>query len=67
MKGMIFMAKGEGKLDQIKGNVKEAAGKAVDDKKAEHEGKADQLAGKAKDAVDSASKKTKDQIDNLSE
>lgn len=67
MKGMIFMAKGEGKLDQIKGNVKEAAGKAVDDKKAENEGKADQVAGKAKDAVDNASKKTKDQIDKLSE
>ena len=67
MKGIIFMAKGEGKLDQIKGNVKEAAGKAVDDKKTENECKADQVAGKAKDAVDNASKKTKDQIDKLSE
>lgn len=37
--------------NDIKGNVKEAAGKAIDDKYLEAEGKADQLKAKAQDFV----------------
>ena len=37
-----------GKMDQVKGRVKEAAGALTDDNKLRREGKVDQAAGKAK-------------------
>jgi uncharacterized protein YjbJ (UPF0337 family) len=41
----------KGSAEQIKGTVKEAAGKTFGDKKLETEGKADKVAGKAQNAV----------------
>ena len=41
----------KGSMEQAKGKVKEAAGKATGDAKLEGEGKADQLAGKVRNAV----------------
>ena len=42
--------KAQNKTDQIKGKVKEAAGKAVGNEKLEAEGKADQTKGDVKQA-----------------
>jgi len=41
-----------GTADNIKGNVKEAAGDLTGDDELKAEGKTDQLAGKAKDAAE---------------
>ncbi len=41
----------KGSAEQVKGTVKEAAGKAFGDKKLETEGKADKVAGKALNAI----------------
>jgi uncharacterized protein YjbJ (UPF0337 family) len=41
----------KGSAEQIKGTVKEAAGKALGDKKLETEGKTDKAAGKVQNAV----------------
>jgi uncharacterized protein YjbJ (UPF0337 family) len=49
-------------LDDAKGQVKEKAGQATDDKDLENEGKIDQATGKVKDAVGDASDKVKDTV-----
>ncbi len=49
-------------FDDAKGQVKEKAGQATDDKSLENEGKVDQAGGKAKDAVDSVKDKVQDII-----
>ena len=41
----------KGAAEQLKGKVKEGAGKLTGDSKLEAEGKADQVAGKVKNAV----------------
>lgn len=41
----------KGKATELKGDVKEAAGKLFNDKKLETEGKADQIAGKVQEKV----------------
>jgi uncharacterized protein YjbJ (UPF0337 family) len=41
----------EGSAEQVKGVVKETAGKVLGDKKLETEGKADKAAGKVQNAV----------------
>ena len=41
----------EGSAKQVKGSIKEAAGKALGDAKLEGEGKADKTAGKIQNAV----------------
>ena len=42
------------KLDQIKGQAKEAAGDLTDNEKLQNEGKADQLIGNAKEKLSEA-------------
>ncbi len=41
----------EGALTNVKGKIKEAAGKVTGDEKLKAEGKADQLKGKAQNAI----------------
>jgi uncharacterized protein YjbJ (UPF0337 family) len=41
----------EGSAEQLKGKIKETAGKAMGDKKLESEGKGDQIKGKVQNAV----------------
>lgn len=41
-----------GKVDKVKGRVKEAAGALLGDRKLKREGQADQVAGKMKDAAE---------------
>ncbi|MGH2678746.1 MAG: CsbD family protein [Actinomycetota bacterium] len=55
----------EGKWDETKGRVKEAAGDLTDDRETEAKGKADQTKGKAKQAkgdLKDAGEKVKDSI-----
>jgi uncharacterized protein YjbJ (UPF0337 family) len=54
-----------GKVDQIKGRVKEAAGALADDDQLRREGKLDQAAGKVKEAAEKVVEKTTDAIKNL--
>lgn len=51
-----------GKLDELKGRVKEAAGVLTDDKKLKREGQADRAAGKIKQNVAKVVDKVKDAI-----
>ena len=52
-----------GKVDEVKGRVKEAAGVLADDKKLKRQGKADQVVGKIKQTVEKVIDKAKDAVD----
>ena len=52
-----------GKVDEIKGRVKEAAGAITDDDRLRNEGKVDQAAGKLKQAVERVVDKVKNAVD----
>ena len=54
-----------GKIDQAKGRVKQAAGDLTDNDELRREGKTDEKAGKVKEAVDSAGDKAKNVIDEI--
>lgn len=54
-----------GKMDQIKGNAKEAYGKVTGDKRTEAEGKTDKMKGKAKEAAKDAGDAVKGVGDSL--
>ena len=49
-----------GKMDQVKGRVKEAAGVLTDDKSLKREGQLDQVVGKVKETAEKAADKIKD-------
>lgn len=53
------------KLEEIGGNAKEVAGKAIGDKHTETEGKVDQLKGKAKAAAEDVKDAVSGVIDGL--
>ena len=55
----------EGKGDQLKGKVKEAAGDLTDDRKLENEGKADQLGGDVKEKAADARDAVKDKANEV--
>ncbi|MCT1684536.1 CsbD family protein [Corynebacterium appendicis] len=59
------MADLNGKLDQVKGDAKEAFGDATDNKSLENEGKADQLTGDAKEKLSEAGDKIKDKANEV--
>jgi uncharacterized protein YjbJ (UPF0337 family) len=46
-----------GKIDEVKGRAKEAAGAVTGNDRLKKEGKTDQAVGKVKDAVDSVKKR----------
>jgi uncharacterized protein YjbJ (UPF0337 family) len=52
----------DGKLDDAKGRVKEAAGDITDDQSLKNEGKVDKASGKVKDAVGDTADKVKDAV-----
>ncbi len=54
-----------GRADQIKGGVKEAAGALAGDEGLESEGKADRRAGEVKQTVDHAKGKVEEFIDKV--
>ena len=49
-----------GKLDQVKGRIKEATGVLTDDERFKREGKLDQVVGKVKGQAEKAVDKVKD-------
>jgi uncharacterized protein YjbJ (UPF0337 family) len=53
---------GDGKLDDLKGRTKEAAGDVTDDQSLKNEGKVDKATGKVKDAAGDAGDKVKDVV-----
>ena len=53
----------EGKKDDIKGRVKEAAGDLTDDDDLKREGKADRAAGSVKDKIEKAKDKGEEFVD----
>ena len=55
----------EGAWDKAKGQVKEAAGKASNDRDLEAEGKRDQAKGDLKEGVDNAAEKVKRGVDKV--
>jgi uncharacterized protein YjbJ (UPF0337 family) len=59
------MGSTEGKYDDAKGRVKEAAGDLTDDDELKREGKADRTAGRAKQKLDDVKDKVEDVVDNI--
>ena len=55
----------EGKVDELKGRAKEAAGDITDDRDLKREGKADKAAGKVKQKVEDAKDWVEDKIDEV--
>lgn len=51
-----------GKMDQMKGRLKEAAGVLTDDDRLKREGQLDQVVGKVKETADRAVNKMKDAL-----
>jgi uncharacterized protein YjbJ (UPF0337 family) len=54
----------DGKVDDLKGRVKEAAGDVTDDASLKNEGKVDRATGKVKDKVGDVADKVKDAVRN---
>lgn len=55
----------QGRVEDVKGKIKEAAGKAVGNDRLTAEGQVDQLAGKTQAKVGDTKEKVKDVIDKL--
>ena len=53
---------GDGKFDEAKGRLKEAAGDLTDDQGLKNEGRVDRAAGSVKDKVGDAADKMKDVV-----
>lgn len=59
------MADLNGKLDQVKGDAKEAFGDVTDNESLKNEGKADQLTGDVKEKLNEAGEKIKDKANEV--
>ena len=57
----------DGKMDDLKGRAKEAAGDLTDDDDLKREGKVDRAAGKVKGKLDDAKEKGEDLVDKARE
>ena len=57
----------EGKKDDLKGRVKEAAGDLADDEEFKREGKADRATGKVKEKLEQAKEKGEELVDKARE
>jgi uncharacterized protein YjbJ (UPF0337 family) len=55
-----------GKIDQVKGRIKEAAGALTGDDRLKREGKLEQVVGKVKETADRAANKMKDVLTGTS-
>jgi uncharacterized protein YjbJ (UPF0337 family) len=55
----------DGKMDEMKGRAKEAAGDLTDDRDLQREGKADKASGKLKQKVEDAKDWVEDKIDDV--
>jgi uncharacterized protein YjbJ (UPF0337 family) len=57
----------DGKTDELKGRVKQAAGDLTDNDDLKREGKADKTGGKVKQAVEDAKDKIEEGVDHVKE
>ncbi|HSI48507.1 MAG TPA: CsbD family protein [Ideonella sp.] len=55
----------QGRVEDAKGKIKEATGKAVGNERLKNEGRVDQVAGKTQASVGDAKEKVKDAIDRI--
>ena len=55
----------KGRVDQVKGAIKEGTGKALDDRDLEAEGTVDKASGKTQATYGDAKEKVKDAIDKI--
>ena len=56
-----------GKMDQVKGRIKEAAGVLTDDESLEREGQRDQVVGKVKETAAKVAKKVKKTVEKAAD
>ena len=56
-----------GKMDQIKGRIKEAAGALTDDESLKREGQLDQVVGKVKETAAKVAKKVKKTVERAAD
>ncbi len=56
---------GEGKVDEVKGHIKEGAGGLTGDRDLQREGRVDELKGKAKEAFGNLREGVKGALDSL--
>ena len=56
-----------GKLDQVKGRIKEAAGVLTDDDRLKREGKLDQVVGKVKETAAKLAEKVKKTVERAAD
>ena len=56
-----------GKMDQIKGRIKEAAGVLTDDDSLKNEGQRDQVVGEVKETVEKAAQQVKETVERAAE
>ena len=55
----------EGKMDELKGRAKEAAGDLTDNDKLKREGKTDKAQGKVKQTIEDVKDKAEDVVDKV--
>ena len=55
----------EGKIDELKGRAKEAAGDLTDNDRLQREGKADKAEGKVKQTIEDVKDKAEDVVDKV--
>jgi uncharacterized protein YjbJ (UPF0337 family) len=60
-----MMGDAEGKIDELKGRAKQAAGDLTDNEELKGEGVVDETAGKAKQKVEQGKEKLEDGIDRV--
>jgi uncharacterized protein YjbJ (UPF0337 family) len=56
-----------GKMDQVKGRIKEAAGALTDDDRLKREGRVDQMVGKVKETAATVAKKVKKTVERTAD
>jgi uncharacterized protein YjbJ (UPF0337 family) len=56
-----------GKMDQIKGRIKEAAGVLTDDESLKREGQVDQVVGKVKETAAGVAEKVKEKVERAAD
>jgi uncharacterized protein YjbJ (UPF0337 family) len=55
----------QGKVDQVKGGIKEKVGRALDDRKLEDEGKADRAGGELREGYGEAKRKVGEAVEDI--
>jgi len=56
-----------GKMDQVKGRIKEAAGVLTDDESLKREGQLDQVVGQVKEAAAKVAEKVKEKVERTAD